>query len=217
MRTSKAEKSGEDTELKQQRRKLSNILRGKIYARISMTGTVKSCWEGLTPICTEEEFKGWKNDAELKRDIDHAKQQKRLAQKAKYQRLTDNKLEEFLKNGVTRTQTIKRTIRSFIVDPLTQESRLVGFQVIEGTTSSHDPFPERLIYGLTKALQGNTMPVEDAIVTLAGEGVLGENQLRSISSATKDYQQKLLGAIDGKDIGDRGNSRETITIDMSDD
>ncbi|WP_156341345.1 hypothetical protein [Pseudanabaena sp. 'Roaring Creek'] len=197
---------------------MTDALRGKIYARVSMTGNAKKCWDDeVDPICTEEEFRKWRTDPCLKRDIEHAKHQFKTAQKAKFYRLTADRLENFLKNGVTRTQTIKRTIKSYSVNPITHETKLIGFSVIEGTTESHDPFPERLIYGLTKALEGNKMPVEDAIVTLAGEGVLGEEQLRSISTATKDYQQKLIGAIDGKVIGDRVNSRETITVDISDD
>lgn len=211
-----ANRSPQDNPPKAKPRKLTEVLRGKIYARISMTGEVSACWTGIDPVCTEEEFKKWRRDASLRQDIQDAQQQKKIAQRAKFKKLTEKKLEDILKNGRTVTQTIERTRRTYMVDPETHETKMIGFEVITGTTKTHDPFPLQLIDGLTKALNGNSMPVEDAIATLASEGVLGENQLRSISDSTKDYQQKLLGAIDGKTICDRGDSRETITVEVSD-
>lgn len=212
-----ANRSPQDNPPKAKPRKLTEVLRGKIYARISMTGEISSCWTGIDPVCTEDEFKKWRlRDADLRQDIQDAQQQKKIAQRAKFKKLTEKKLEDILKNGRTVTQTIERTRRTYFVNPETHETVMTGFEVITGTTKTHDPFPLQLIDGLTKAINGNSMPVEDAIATLAGEGVLAEDQLRAIGSATKDYQQKLLGSVNGKNIGDRGDSGETVTIDITD-
>lgn len=212
----KSPKENNGTPSKPKPRKLTEYLRGKIYARISMTGDISTCWTGIDPICTEEEFKRWRTkDVNLRRDIEDAKLQKKISQRAKFKKLTEDRLEDILKNGHTKTQTIERTVRSYRVNPHTHETELIGFEVITGTTKTHDPFPEKLLVGLAKALNGESMPVQDAIVTLAGEGVLGEEQLKAIAAATNDYQQKLLGSINGKTGDDQINSEQTITVDVS--
>jgi hypothetical protein len=195
-------------------RKLTNTLRGKIYARISMTGVVSKLWDETGPICTEDEFKKWR--ADLRIDIEHAKYQFKQAQRSKFQRLTAKRLEDVLLHGSTRTQTFERTITSYIIDPVTNLPKLSGFSTIKGTTKLHDPFPSNLIDGLTKALAGTKTPIEDSIVTLASEGVLTQEQLQSIAIATTDYQQKLIGSINGENSSDRVNSRETIEVDFTD-
>jgi len=187
---------------------LTTLMHRDIFSRVSMEGSARNCWEGKNPLCTKEQLSRWiKDNPALADDIKSAQRMYETARRARTRRLTLDKVEHILKHGLTKTTKIRQTRKRYIVNTDTNQTFLVGFEVIESETSVNDELPISVLSGLDKILNGDRMPVQDAIASLVDEGNLPESTLHEVSEVVEQFQTKLAGVISGKE---RSKSQEVL-------
>jgi len=173
-----------------------------------MEGSARKCWDHKNPLCTKEQLSQWmRENPQLVDDIKNAQRMHETARRARVKRLTSDRLEHILKHGKTTTTKIRQTRKRYIVNTDTNQTFLVGFEVIESETSVNDELPISVLSGLDKILNGNKMPMQDAIASIVDEGGLSESTLHEVSEVVEQFQTKLAGVISGKE---RSKSQEIL-------
>ena len=187
---------------------ITKLMHRDIYSRVSMEGSARKCWDHKNPLCTKEQLSQWmRENPQLVDDIKNAQRMHETARRARVKRLTSDRLEHILKHGKTTTTKIRQTRKRYIVNTDTNQTFLVGFEVIESETSVNDELPISVLSGLDKILNGNKMPMQDAIASIVDEGGLSESTLHEVSEVVEQFQTKLAGVISGKE---RSKSQEIL-------